>query len=169
MKVLKTPAFKYAFSKAVLQYGLPTAVICGILYKFVFKAPGDMSAFAVAGDLYISIFVTCFICQILFIPSVRGDAKKGKLPDMSMMYHTIFDLVPSNMVLQTIVLSLYTTLVLTLVPSGIMCLIGSFVGEFTIPVSIYWLLKSIYSGIFISIHMYHAAGCAANKLPQSKE
>lgn len=166
MNTLKTPAYKYLLSKAVFNYGIPTTVLCGIIYFFISRV--DMPIINIASDLYISVFVTCFICSLTMIPSLKGDFKKGKMPDLSGNMRPLYGFIPKNLVLHSVLLSLISTVLYAFIPGGIAALVNTFAPDAVIAGNLYWILKSLYSGVFISLHIYKSAACAALNLQTNK-
>ena len=165
MCISKTKGYKYCLNKAVLQYGLPTAVICAVIYYFI--SHDDMPLWKIANDMYISVFVTCFICSVTMIPGVKSDKKKEKLPEMAGMSRPLYSFIPKNMVLQSLVTSLISMFIYATIPCGLAMLVASFFESpetIAIPGNIYWIVKSVYSGVFIAMHIFHATACAATKL-----
>ncbi len=165
MCVTKSKGYKYCLNKAIFQYGIPTAVICAIIYYFISRV--DMPLWKIANDMYISVFVTGLICSLTMIPGVKGDMKKEKLPDMTGMSRPLYSFIPKNIVLQSVVSSLISMVLYATIPCGLAMLVASFFPnptELCIPANIYWIVKSVYSGVFIAFHIFHATACAATKL-----
>ena len=157
-QVKKTSAFKYAIKKAILFYGIPTAVICLPIYYFLSKA--DMAVSALSGDVFLSVLITCFICQLTYIPGLKGDIKKGVVEAPESLSRPLFGFIPKNMVLQCLVLSIFSMLIFGFLPTGFL----TFFGVETIPGNLYWIVKSLYSGVFVAFHIYHATGLYFSKL-----
>lgn len=155
-------SYKYLLSKSILQYGLPTTVICGVIYYFISRV--DTAFSAVAGDLFIPVFVTCLICSLTLIPGISSDGKHGKVPDMTDMARPFYDVLPNSAVLNALILSLVSMFLYTGVVTGILMTVASFLkSEPVIPANLYWIGKSVFSGVFISLHVFKFTACTVVK------
>lgn len=159
-------AKSYLNNKGIFNYGIPTAVLCLIIYYFL---RGDAMPFSgIAADLMIPVFVTVFICALTAVPGIRGDLKKGKAPSMPLekASHPIYKHFSDNLVIVSIQFALFSTLIFAMIPGGIFAVIASFSGEKAPSFSpnTYWILKSLYSGVFISFSMKWLACCTVAQL-----
>ena len=158
-KTYEKPTWKsYLNSKGVLNYGIPTAVICLVIYYFL--RGDDVLYTAVGSDLWISVFVTVFICSITGIPGVASDVKKNKAPEMPLdkAVHPAFKHLSNNLLIQSLQIAFYATLIFAMIPGGIFATIAAMSQnpDLAINANLYWVLKSMYSGLFVAVSIKHA-------------
>lgn len=142
----------YLNQKGIFNYGIPTAVLCLIIYYFL--RGEDMLFTAIGADLWIPVFVTVFICALTAIPGVASDVKKGKAPEMPLNkdIHPVFQHLSDNTVIQSLQFAFFATLIFAMIPGGIFAVIASMAKnpDLSISANLYWVLKSLYSGIFVA-------------------
>jgi hypothetical protein len=158
-------AKSYLNNKGIFNYGIPTAVICLIIYYFL---RGDAISFAgIGADLMIPVFVTVFICVITLIPTVRGEMRKGKVPPMPLekANHPIYRHFSDNLVVMSIQFAIFSTLIFAMIPGGILAVIAFYSSEKELVISpnAYWILKSLYSGVFVAFSIKWAAYCTVSQ------
>lgn len=152
----------YLFKKGLFQYGLPTAVLCLIIYLIITKEPILLSG--IGFDLLISVFVTVFICTLTMVPGVHGDKKKDKIPaaPLTRDVHPVYKHLPRNLVLFSLVIALLATVVFSLVPAGLIVALQGFgVPDITIPTVAWAIIKSVYSGFMVMVSIMVAASATA--------
>ena len=165
-KTFTKPTWKsYLTTKGIANYGIPTALVCLIIYYFM--RGEDMLLTAVASDLWIAVFVTTFICALTCIPGVVSDIKKNKAPEMPLDkdIHPAFKHLSDKLVVQSIEIAFVSMLVFGMIPGGICATIAMMAKkpELAINANLYWILKSIYSGVFIAIAMKHTTYVAVSQ------
>ena len=158
-------AKSYLNSKGIFNYGIPTAVLSLIIYYFL--RDGAMPFAGIGADLSIPVFVTVFICTLTAVPGVRGDMRKNKAPTMPMekASHPVYRHFSDNLVVMSIQFAIFATLIFAMIPGGIFALIASFAGEkdLSFSANTYWILKSLYSGVFVAFSMKWVTYCAVSQ------
>ena len=151
---MKKTAKQYIFSKGLFFYGIPTAVLCLIIFTFTVK--GDFNLTAIANDLPLGAFITIFICTASCIPGIKADVKKGTVGDLTLTKreHPVYRKLPNNLILQALIFSLIGTAVFTLIPIGFFT---SFFPGILIKKTTYVIVKSLYTGLYINIIIRHVA------------
>lgn len=162
-KFLIKPDYKsYINQKGVMFFGIPTAVICLVIYYFLKGDP--MPYTGICSDLWLSVFITIFICTLTGTPGVVGDIRKGKAPFVPLTKndHPIYKHISGRLLVQAIQFGLLSMFIFALIPGGIFSIIATMSGNPDLsfdPVT-YWILKSLYSGFFVACTMkwvtYHA-------------
>jgi len=161
-KPTAAPTLKgYINSKGIFNYGIPTAVICLIIYFFL---KGDSVKFiSIGNDLWISVFVTVFICSITGIPGILGDIRKEKAPaaELTAAAHPVYRHFSGNMVLMSLQFSLAAMLIFAMIPGGIFATIAVMSGNLDLAINpyVYWVLKSLYSGFFVACTLRWVTAC----------
>ena len=165
MKNRKPFAKSYLNSKGIFNYGIPTAVICLIIYYFL--RGGDMPFTGIGADLMIPVFSTIFICTLTAVPGIRGDIRKNKAPAMPLekSNHPVYRHFSDNLVIMSIQFALFSTFLFAMIPGGIFAMLSSFAGEKVLSISAnaYWILKSLYSGVFVAFSIKWVTYCAVSQ------
>lgn len=164
-------AKKYVDTKGWLNYGLPTMVICGVIYYFL-KA-GPMPLIAVGADIWLSVFITIFICSATGIPGIRADIRKGAAPraEFPKWEHPVYRHFSDNLVVQSIQFALLSTVLFGFGLGGLLAVIAVMGGDMAMafhPV-VYWIGKSIYSGVFVALTLRWVTACTLSQYCTGKE
>lgn len=165
-----TPSLKqYLSAKGFGNYAVPTAVICLVIYALITKEP--MPFINVAGDLLLPVFITVLICALTLVPGIKGDLKKGKAAwtDVDKATHPVYRKIPKSLVGQAIGFAVLATLIFAMIPGGILAAIATMSGntDLAIGKTAYWILKGIYSGVFINFTMRWATNNTLAQFQQS--
>ncbi len=151
-----TPTLKsYLSTKGIINYGIPTAIVCLVIYYFLTKEA--MPLINIAGDLLLPVLITVFICALTCVPGIKGDIKKGKAPAAALekTEHPVYKCIAGSLVGQAIEFAILAMLVFAMIPGGILAAVATMSGhtELAIGKTTYWILKSIYSGVFVNYAM----------------
>lgn len=156
MNVAKTPSAKqYLTRRAVVNSGIPTAIICLPIYYFLKNGPVLYTS--VAGDLLLSVLITVLLCALSGIPGIKSELRKGKAPKMplSKQQHPVYSRISNGYVMQCLQFALLATAIFALLPGGLLAAIATMSGnpQMAFSEDFYWVAKSIYSGVFITFSM----------------
>ncbi len=153
----------YLFNKSVLQYGIPTAVLCLIIYFFITKEPLPIQN--IGSDLVLSVLITVFICAITAIFGIRSDLKKGIIPEVesSGSAHPIFRIIPHNAVLHALLITAVASILFAVIPGCIGYTIAALGVKASIPATPWFIIKSLYSGAFTAISMAVVTSAVAHE------
>ena len=155
-------AKKYCMTKAVCFYGIPTAVLCTIIYWFLVKSSFSLSQ--AAADMPLSIFITVFICVLSGVPGFKSDIKKGAAPKTTIASGSgsIYSYLPKATFFQAIWLGLYATFGYLMIFLGLwLCFFPGLV----LPRIAYILVKSLLTAVVVALSIYHAAAFSLRNAP----
>lgn len=152
---------RYVNAKGFLNYGIPTAIICLIINYF--SRGAAMPLVAVGPDLMITVFLTALICSLTGIPGIHADIKKGAAPraPMNKWEHPFYQHFSDKLLLLSIQFAVFATLIFGMIPSGILSTLAALSGNLNLTVDpiTYFIVKSLYCGVFISYTMRWVTAC----------
>ena len=162
---------KYVNTKGWLNYGLPTMVICGVIYYFLMAGP--MPLIAVGADIWLSVLITVFVCAATGIPGIRADIRKGAAPlaESPKWEHPVYRHFSDKLLLQAIQFAALSTVIFGFGLGGLLAVIAVMSGnmDMAFPPVVYWIAKSIYSGLFVALAMKWVTNCTLSQYCTGKD
>ena len=160
----KTLAYNYqgyVNSKGFLNYGIPTAVICLIINYF--SRGAAVPLVAVGPDLMITVFLTVLICTLTGVPGINAEVRKNAAPKapMNKWDHPFYSHFSDKLLPLAVQFALFSTLIFGMIPSGILATVASISGNLSMAIDpiTYFIVKSLYCGVFISFAMRWVTAC----------